>query len=216
MQSLPSVMRRLSQASILLFGLFLLPLNAIAAEKEKVVFETSQGKIVLELLADKAPIAVKNFLHYVDSGFYNGTIFHRVIPNFVIQGGGFTAKMEKKDTIAPIKNESNNGISNRRGTLSMARLPDPDSATSQFFINLRRNKNLDYKAGKMGYAVFAEIVEGLEVVDKIAATKTGTAGHFRDVPKQAIVITSAYRAKKTPISNKAPGKETPLNPDKKS
>lgn len=181
--------------------------SSFAASNEKVVFETSQGKIVLELFEDKAPITVKNFLKYVDSGFYNGTIFHRVIPNFVIQGGGFNIKMDKKVTNPAIKNESKNGLANKRGTLSMARTADPDSATSQFFINLRKNTNLDYRAGQMGYAVFAQVTEGLDIVDKIAALPTGKVSHYSDVPKTPIIVTSAHRVKSK--ENKSDSKAKP-------
>ncbi len=162
----------------------------------QVVLETSKGKIVLELYPDKAPVTVKNFLTYVDAKFYDGTIFHRVIPNFMIQGGGFTADMNQKSTNDPIKNEADNGLKNQRGTIAMARTNIPDSATSQFFINSVNNDFLNFKSKSVqgwGYAVFGKVVEGLDVVDAISAVKTGTSGGFRDVPAEPVVIKSARR-----------------------
>ena len=162
----------------------------------QVVLETSKGKIVLELYPDKAPVTVKNFLAYVDAKFYDGTIFHRVIPNFMIQGGGFTADMNQKPTNDPIQNEADNGLKNQRGTIAMARTNVPDSATSQFFINSVSNDFLNFKsksAQGWGYAVFGKVVEGLDVVDAISAVKTGTSGGFRDVPAEPVVIKSARR-----------------------
>ena len=164
-----------------------------AADNPKVVFETNMGTMVLELYPDKAPITVKNFLDYVDAGFYDGTIFHRVIPGFVIQGGGFDDKMEKKDNRNPIKNEADNGLRNLRATLSMARTQQINSATSQFFINLKNNSNLDHSDGNFGYAVFAKVVKGISTIDKIAGVKTTTKGHYRDVPAEPITIISAKR-----------------------
>jgi peptidyl-prolyl cis-trans isomerase A (cyclophilin A) len=158
---------------------------AIGGENPRVALETSKGKIVLELYADKAPQSVKNFLVYVDAGFYDGTIFHRVIPDFMIQGGGFTAEMKKKITQPPIQNEADNGVRNERGTIAMARTQDPHSATAQFFINTKDND--------LGYAVFGRVVEGMDVVDAISNTKTVTRGMFRDVPDEPIVITRARR-----------------------
>lgn len=163
----------------------------------QVVLKTSKGKIVLELYPDKAPVTVKNFLAYVDAKFYDGTIFHRVIPNFMIQGGGFTADMNQKPTNDPIQNEADNGLKNQRGTIAMARTNVPDSATSQFFINSVSNDFLNFKsksAQGWGYAVFGKVVEGLDVVDAISAVKTGTSGRFRDVPAEPVVIESARRA----------------------
>jgi cyclophilin family peptidyl-prolyl cis-trans isomerase len=169
---------------------------AIGGENPRVALETSKGKIVLELYADKAPQSVKNFLVYVDAGFYDGTIFHRVIPDFMIQGGGFTAEMKKKITQPPIQNEADNGVRNERGTIAMARTQDPHSATAQFFINTKDNDFLNHK-GKSpqawGYAVFGRVVEGMDVVDAISNTKTVTRGMFRDVPDEPIVITRARR-----------------------
>ncbi len=161
--------------------------------KTKMVkLETSMGDIVIELDEMAAPITTKNFLRYVDEGFYNGTIFHRVISDFMIQGGGFTADMARKETHAPITNEASNGLENKRGTIAMARTPDPDSATSQFFINHKDNAGLDYNGpGNPGYAVFGRTVEGMDVVDAIAAVKTTVRSGMPDVPVEPIVIKSA-------------------------
>ena len=158
-----------------------------------IVLSTSLGDITVELDAAKAPITVKNFLGYVESGFYDGTIFHRVIPDFMVQCGGFTADMVQKKTNPPIKNEANNGLSNEPYTLAMARTSDVDSATSQFFINLADNVFLDHGKRDFGYAVFGRVVKGTEVVDKIAAVKTGSAGGHRDVPVQPVTINSARK-----------------------
>ncbi len=160
-----------------------------------VVMDTSMGIIKIEVFSDKAPITAKNFLAYINAGFYNGTIFHRVIPNFVVQGGGYPPDMSSKPTLTPIKNEASNGLKNRRGTLSMARYDDPNSATSQFFINLNDNTNLDPGAGGAGYAVFAKVIEGMDVVDKIAKVKTATRNvrgtPFGDVPVEPVILKSA-------------------------
>lgn len=158
-----------------------------------VVFSTNFGDITLELYPDKAPVTVQNFLSYVDKGFYDGTIFHRVIPNFVIQGGGFTQEMEQKPTDAPITNEAKNGLKNLRGTLSMARTSDVNSATSQFFINLTDNAFLDHGTRDYGYAVFAKVVDGMDVVDKIAAVQTTNKGFHRDVPAEPVIVEKASR-----------------------
>lgn len=168
---------------------------AMAAKNPQVIFSTTKGDLTIELYADKAPISVKNFLAYVDSGFYDGVIFHRVIPGFVIQGGGFTEKMVKKATKAPIKNEADNGLKNLRGTLSLARTRDINSATSQFFINLNDNAALDHRPGNFGYAVFGKVIKGMNVVDTIAGVPTGTHGYYRDVPTVPIVIKKATRKK---------------------
>lgn len=164
----------------------------------KVKITTSLGTMVAELYEDKAPITVANFLSYVDKGFYNETIFHRVIPNFMIQGGGFTVDMSQKATDAPIKNEAANGLANERGTLAMARTMVVDSATCQFFINHKNNSFLNYSAPTMqgfGYCVFGKVVEGLEVLDAIAQVRTIThpSGH-QDVPAEPVVINSIERA----------------------
>ncbi|HEY1991770.1 MAG TPA: peptidylprolyl isomerase [Gammaproteobacteria bacterium] len=158
-----------------------------------IILSTSLGDITVELDAAKAPITVKNFLAYVESGFYDGTIFHRVIPDFMVQCGGFTPDMLQKKTNPPIKNEANNGLSNEPYTLAMARTSDVDSATSQFFINLADNVFLDHGKRDFGYAVFGRVVKGTEVVDKIGAVRTGSAGGHRDVPVQPVTINSARK-----------------------
>jgi cyclophilin family peptidyl-prolyl cis-trans isomerase len=168
--------------------------TAGAQGNPQVSLETDKGTIVLELYPDKAPETVANFLEYVRSGFYAGTIFHRVIDGFMIQGGGFTADLEKKDTRAPVKNESANGLSNARGTVAMARTPDPHSATAQFFINAVDNgAGLD--SGKTGdgwgYTVFGRVISGMEAVDAIAKVATGMQKGMRDVPKEPVRILSA-------------------------
>jgi cyclophilin family peptidyl-prolyl cis-trans isomerase len=159
-----------------------------------VVLSTSMGDIKIELYADKAPITVKNFLDYAKAGYYDGTTFHRVIPNFMIQGGGMTADMqEKKGARPPIKNESDNGLKNETGTLAMARTSVPDSATSQFFINVKDNSFLNRESApdKVGYAVFGKVVEGMDVVKKIEQAKTASKGPHQNVPVDAVVIKSA-------------------------
>jgi peptidyl-prolyl cis-trans isomerase A (cyclophilin A)/peptidyl-prolyl cis-trans isomerase B (cyclophilin B) len=158
-------------------------------------FETSLGDFTVELHEKEAPLSVENFLKYVDSGFFDGTIFHRVIPGFMIQGGGFAADMTQKRTNPPVKNEADNGLKNLRGTLSMARTNDINSATSQFFVNLKNNDFLDHSRGNFGYAVFAKVTEGMDVVDKIAAVKTGRKQGHDDVPVEAVTIKSAQRQK---------------------
>jgi peptidyl-prolyl cis-trans isomerase A (cyclophilin A)/peptidyl-prolyl cis-trans isomerase B (cyclophilin B) len=158
-------------------------------------FETSLGDFTVELLEKEAPLSVENFLKYVDSGFFDGTIFHRVIPGFMIQGGGFSADMTQKRNNPPVKNEADNGLKNLRGTLSMARTNDINSATSQFFVNLKDNDFLDHSRGNFGYAVFAKVTEGMDVVDKIAAVKTGRKQGHDDVPVETVIIKSAQRLK---------------------
>jgi len=162
-----------------------------------VVMETSLGPIKIELAQEKAPITVKNFLAYVDGKFYDGTIFHRVIPEFMIQGGGFQPGMKEKETRAAIKNESANGLSNTRGTIAMARTNDPDSATAQFFISVKDNsRSLDTTSSRPGYAVFGKVIEGMDVVDKIVAVPTGNRGPFADVPREDMIIKSVRRVDK--------------------
>jgi cyclophilin family peptidyl-prolyl cis-trans isomerase len=156
-----------------------------------VKLETTKGAIVIEVNETAAPVTAANFLQYVKDGFYDGTIFHRVKPNFMIQGGGFTPDMKQKTTRPAIINEAKNGLKNKRGTIAMARLPDPNSATGQFFINLVDNAFLDYSARDPGYAVFGQVVEGMDVVDAIAKVKTGMKGMFQDVPDEPIIIKSA-------------------------
>lgn len=155
-----------------------------------VLMSTSMGDIKIELYPEKAPITVENFLGYARDGFYDGTIFHRVIPGFMIQGGGFTPAMNQKPTKGPIKNEADNGLKNDKGTIAMARTNVVDSATSQFFINQSNNDFLNHSSRDFGYAVFGKVVEGMNVVDRIAAARTGSVGMFQDVPEEAIVIKS--------------------------
>lgn len=172
-------------------------MTATAQDKNPVVvMETSKGTIKIELFEKKAPITVKNFLDYVDAKFYEGVIFHRVIPKFMVQGGGMEPGLKEKKTREPIKNESDNGLSNERGTLAMARTSDPNSATAQFYINVADNKFLDRANDKAGYCVFGRVIEGMDVVDKIVAVKTGTVGGHGDVPVDDITIKSARRLEK--------------------
>jgi peptidyl-prolyl cis-trans isomerase B (cyclophilin B) len=157
-----------------------------------VVMQTSHGAVKIELFADKAPITVQNFLAYVADQFFDNTIFHRVIPGFMIQGGGFEPGMKQKKTTGMIKNESSNGLANKRGTLAMARTSDPNSATAQFFINAKDNSFLDKAKAQdgVGYCVFAKVIEGMDVVDKIEAVKTGAKGGHGDVPLTDVLIQS--------------------------
>lgn len=171
----------------------LLSATAVAADNPKVLLETTQGNVEIELFADKAPISAENFLAYVDSGFYNGTVFHRVIPGFMIQGGGFEPDMNQKDTRAPIRNEADNGLRNTRGTLSMARTQAKDSATSQFFINQKDNAFLDHGSRDFGYAVFGKVTQGMDVVDRIASVPTANKGMMQNVPREPVVIKQAKR-----------------------
>jgi peptidyl-prolyl cis-trans isomerase B (cyclophilin B) len=159
-----------------------------------IIFKTTLGEIKIALNFDKAPNTAKNFQQYVEDGFYQGTIFHRVIKGFMAQGGGFASGMDEKETRASIQNEANNGLSNKRGTLAMARTQEPHSASAQFFINLVDNDFLDFKNESVqgwGYCVFAEVVEGMDIVDKMTLVDTGRMGFHDDVPKEEIVIESA-------------------------
>ena len=178
------------------------PMQTLAQEakkaddkKPRVALETSLGRIVLELDAEKAPVTVANFLSYVEAKHYDGTVFHRVIDNFMIQGGGYDADLQEKRTGDPIKNEAGNGLANLRGTIAMARTAVPDSATAQFFINVKDNPFLDRAraADRVGYAVFGRVVEGMDVVDKIKAVRTGRVGPLNDVPVEPVVIKSARK-----------------------
>jgi cyclophilin family peptidyl-prolyl cis-trans isomerase len=173
------------------------PLSNTAADKNpKVVMKTTMGDITLELYQDKAPITVKNFLGYVDDKFYDGTIFHRVIKGFMIQGGGHMADLSKKPTKDPIKNEADNGLSNVRGTIAMARMPDPNSATAQFFINHADNPGLDHRDKSdqgYGYCVFGKVIAGMDVVDAIANVKIMTSRGMQNVPRETIEITSVTK-----------------------
>jgi peptidyl-prolyl cis-trans isomerase B (cyclophilin B) len=169
-----------------------------AAENPRVLLDTSKGEIILELFPAKAPDTVNNFLNYVDAKFYDGTIFHRVIPNFMIQGGGFADDMEQKSTQTPIKNEADKGLDNDRGTIAMARTNEPHSATAQFFINTVNNDFLNHKsktAQGWGYAAFGKVIEGMDTVDAISAVKTATRGSYSDVPVEPVVIIGTRRLK---------------------
>jgi peptidyl-prolyl cis-trans isomerase B (cyclophilin B) len=181
---------------VLVLGIVgVLPLQAQDKKNPVVVMDTSMGKITIELFEDKAPITVKNFLRYTDEKYYDGLIFHRVIEDFMIQGGGFAPGMKKeKDTHPAIKNEAGNGVSNKRGTIAMARTNDPDSATAQFFINVKDNPGYDRAGGSAGYAAFGQVTEGMDVVDKIKAVKTATKAGHGDVPLQDVVIQTVRRA----------------------
>ena len=155
-----------------------------------ILFETTLGDFKIEFFEKEAPISVANFRKYVEEGFFDGSIFHRIVPGFVIQGGGFTEDMTQKKTKPAIKNEADNGLKNSRGTLSMARTNDVNSATSQFFVNLKDNDFLDHSRGNFGYAVFARVTEGMDVIDKIAAVETGRKKGFDDVPVDAVIMKS--------------------------
>lgn len=182
----------LKKIKLLLSTLMLLTsINVIAAANPQVRFETSHGNFLVELYPEKAPKTVDNFLQYVNSGFYKGTIFHRVINNFMIQGGGFDQNMVKQPTNAPIINESDNGLVNDIGTLAMARTNDPNSATSQFFINLKYNQFLDFQlptAQMIGYCVFGKVLLGMDVIREIGNSKTGFSNGHGDVPKTPVII----------------------------
>lgn len=192
---LPSTMRKILTA-ILLLGAWHLNTGLSQMNEPtpvKVEIQTNKGTIQLELDAAKAPITVENFVSYAKQGFYDGTIFHRVIPGFMIQGGGFTPDMNQKPTQTPIKNEADNGLKNETGTIAMARTPDPNSATAQFFINLSDNDFLNYSAKTSqgwGYAVFGRVTEGMDVVNEIAKVSTGRHGQHQDVPTEPVVIES--------------------------
>ena len=156
-------------------------------------FETTLGDFTIELFEKDAPLSVANFLNYIDDEFFDGTIFHRIVPGFVIQGGGFTEDMTQKRTQPPVKNEADNGLKNARGTLSMARTNDINSATSQFFVNLKDNDFLDHGPRDYGYAVFGRVTDGMDVIDKIARVSTGRRKGYTDAPLEDVVITSARR-----------------------
>jgi peptidyl-prolyl cis-trans isomerase A (cyclophilin A) len=191
----------LTLAFAALIGLCALTMTAAAADEDHPVVEldTTLGPIVLELDRAKAPITVANFLQYVEDGFYNGLVFHRVMPDFMIQGGGMDDALREKTTRAPIKNEASNGLHNERGTIAMARTSDPDSATAQFFINLVNNsRSLDPSgASPAGYAVFGKVISGMETVDAIAKVPTGRKGLHEDVPLKPVYIKSAKRKAKS-------------------
>ncbi|MFT5710474.1 MAG: cyclophilin family peptidyl-prolyl cis-trans isomerase [Halioglobus sp.] len=183
---------------ILALSLFIILPTLVQAESTglpnpEVVIKTNYGEISLRLFRDKAPITVENFLNYVDSGHYNGTIFHRIIPQFMVQGGGFLPDMTKKETGEAIVNESKNKLHNTRGTIAMARTNHPDSATNQFFINQSTNLGLDWVPGKPGYTVFGEVTSGLDVVDFIVSSPARNMGGFENVPIEAIIISEIKR-----------------------
>lgn len=194
-------LQKYSWLTLLLIFIFGTVTHTALAANPRVKLETNQGNLIIELFPDKAPKTVANFLQYVNDGFYNGTIFHRVIGNFMIQGGGFTAQFERKPTRPPVVNEASNGLKNDRGTIAMARTADPHSATAQFFINVVNNDFLNFKSPaphEIGYCVFGKVVSGMKVVDKIKAIKTGATGPFRsDVPLSPVVIKNA-----TVVNNK--------------
>lgn len=182
----------------ILFSLSLGGCSPSETNNPVVVIQTDKGTIKVELFADKAPETVKNFLAYVDKKHYDGTIFHRVIPKFMIQGGGMEPGMKERETGQPIKNEAGNGLSNVRGSIAMARTADPDSATAQFFINVADNKRLDRAMAQdgYGYCVFGKVLEGMDVADKIVNVPTGSYGRHTDVPKEDVVIKSVRREEK--------------------
>jgi peptidyl-prolyl cis-trans isomerase A (cyclophilin A) len=184
-------MKKFKMFGLLLSGLLLS--GHLMAANTSVEIKTNQGPIIVELDEQKAPISTKNFLMYVDKGYYDNTLFHRVIPGFMIQGGGFTKAFRQKPTDAAIQNEANNGLKNTRGTIAMARTNDPNSATSQFFINLNDNVALDYHATSPGYAVFGHVTSGMDVVDKIAKERTHSQDGHQDVPVTPVVIESIKR-----------------------
>jgi cyclophilin family peptidyl-prolyl cis-trans isomerase len=181
-------------ATVVLLTCISLPLTVAAQGNPQAVIHTSMGDIRLELYPAKAPLSVQNFINYANNGFYDGTIFHRVISNFMIQGGGFTPDMQKKTTGEAIQNEATNGLSNIRGTIAMARTGDPHSATAQFFINVQDNMNLDYSgqssSREWGYTVFGRVIGGMEVVEKIRFVETTTQGPLSNVPTEPVVIES--------------------------
>jgi len=172
---------------------------AYGAEPTQVKIETSAGDFILQMDEARAPLSVANFLQYVNDGFYAGTIFHRVVNGFVIQGGGYTPELTQKPPRPPVVNESGNGLSNRRGSVAMARTGEPHSADSQFFINLADNLPLDSKPTRWGYAVFAEVVQGMDIVDEIGHRMTGSKGGMQDVPLEPVVIRSVS-VLKTPVA----------------
>lgn len=189
---------------VFFFSFILLAINSYA-ENIAVEIKTSLGNFTVELYPEKAPKTVENFLQYVDEGFYKNTIFHRVIPNFMVQGGGFNADLAQKPTRSPIPIESNTGLKNDVGTIAMARTSDPNSATAQFFINVANNDFLNFKAPNpsgYGYAVFGKVTQGMDIVNKIAATPTGSAGPLsRDVPKTTILIQDIVRVTQAAKTN---------------
>lgn len=204
--------------------LFLVLLNMslpLQAANPQIEFQTNVGSFVVELYPDKAPLTVANFLEYVEQGFYEGTIFHRVIDRFIIQGGGLTPDLRKKPTLPPIPNEANNSLKNEAGTLAMARALKPDSATAQFFINLSDNKTLNYyrpEPAFMGYCVFGKIIRGMDVAEKISKIPTQIAGNMVDFPQQIIMIEKAALLETPIIADQQPNgvSRTPSEQSSKS
>jgi peptidyl-prolyl cis-trans isomerase B (cyclophilin B) len=189
------MLRRCFVMSIAVFlPILFAPAAEAASKPPRIELETSKGKVVIELNSEKAPLTVENFLSYVRDGFYDGTIFHRVIKGFMIQGGGFTGAMAQKPTKSPVQNEADKGLKNERGTIAMARTQDPHSATAQFFINLVNNDFLNHRGKNpegWGYTAFGKVVEGMDVVDSIGKVQTGSKGGFQDVPVEPVVIQKA-------------------------
>ena len=181
-------------AIVLAIGFAFASVRAVQAANPVVVVDTSMGEISIELFEDKSPITVKNFLDYVEAKHYDGLIFHRVIPGFMIQGGGMEPGMKERKTRDPIKNEASNGVSNERGTIAMARTNNPDSATGQFFININNNTNLNKNAASAGYCAFGRVIKGMEVVDKIKDVPTGNKGPHGDVPTTDVTIKSIRKS----------------------
>lgn len=204
-------MKRFLIQAALTLSLVTIGLGSAWADKVLVLIQTSQGDIKLELDKAKAPGTVENFVQYANDGFFDGTIYHRVIPGFMIQGGGFTADMKKKETRAAIKNEAKNGLKNKRGSIAMARTRAPHSATAQFFINLKDNSFLDYPGQDgWGYTVFGEVVEGMEVVDAIAEKPTGNKNGMQNVPKTVVVIEKVSVVPSASNTPEAPAAPTAL------
>lgn len=194
-------------SSLLLFGA-LSSTGLQAAEKQLVAMKTDLGTFVIELNAKEAPVTVKNFLQYVDSKFYDGTIFHRVVPGFVVQGGGMTFDFSEKPTEKPIKNESDNGLGNDYKTVAMARQSDPDSATAQFYVNLKNNSGLNASGNKPGYTVFGKVVSGMEVIEKIAEEPRGLYRAHPEAPNYAVRILSATRTNSIAVDNSTSTQKT--------
>ena len=209
-----SMQKRIYRGSVVALLLLILPTAMAFAEGDKVRISTTEGDIIVELNSERAPESVANFLTYVQDGFYNGTIFHRVIDGFMIQGGGYTESFAKKDTRAPIPNEANNGLKNRKYTIAMARTNAPHSATSQFFINTVDNEFLNHSSMDLqgwGYTVFGRVVDGFDVIDAISGTRTGPGGPFpRDVPAETVRIESASVVMPEAANDQAAALEQPV------
>lgn len=198
------MLKRILTVSLFLLSSLTFAQTESESSNPKVLMKTNMGNIELELFAQESPITVANFLKYVDSGFYEGIIFHRVIAGFMIQGGGFNQQLEKQDSLGTIKNESGNGLSNRAGTISMARTNAPHSANSQFFINSVNNPNLDARGSRHGYAVFGRVTQGMDLVKRISRLPTQVRGHHRNLPKRAVVIEQVSRVTAGGTQSSAP------------